>query len=809
MNRHSMYKVATRRHQSTSSGSNNSQQRKSLSASILQAIGIGVVNSGGTEARNVSLKSVTTTSKPLIAPSSTSSSTTNEKEKVKVEVPLFDKLREQFESKLQHRNSADTAWHSYSNLLDSMLDAANVSIVSHHFLFQSISSTTATDAQDLTRKAALLDKIVTKLGPRAHAEELAALANVFERRNDLAKLRALYLSSRQSHSGSLAVATSLLRTTLRQKDYAAAISLFKELQASSTAPLTNATYLPMLRYYLEQSNFETVSLLLDEMKTRGIVPSPAVHEVQMIALQRQGRDEAVLAVFDNIQSLLQHAIPSKHPIPAGLRSCYFLALASMDKLKLVDRVVDLYKNDLLLPRLLATADHESGIKNRILRIISQNPLHLDLAFEIFNKSLSNWKQHGTIPSAVTFQIMVSMCCRFVSTKPDSQLLDSAIALMNQMESEFKLKPTLVTYNALLYTLAKQAKSGHLSAAKRDWHLSLLQQKYKEMNLAFGTLPIQPILHHQIISAFILNDHLDPAFEFMKPLLSSTTRPFPYLPLLESFSNQTVTRHANNLHHVDQSRSLVHLAAGLVSRGGHIEYSPSLLSATSATSSASLQNMNHQYIDQTSDAIAHSIAALISIYSANQHVKRGMEKCNSLYTDYKIIQTAFVRRGGGESDLNVRKTLPTSVVVDAMAGAVAKSIVNQDGGVHEFVSLLESLRGVWKISVAGLVSVGKILTAGGLNQQQQLEGGRRKVEFGMFDALIEEVERKAGWEFRREVVCLKAIRESLEEVGEEKRERTRVLPAVGDLEWVEAGLTKEDVEGVHGFAIESGRRVTLF
>ncbi|KAJ3398756.1 hypothetical protein HDU80_008599 [Chytriomyces hyalinus] len=92
--------------------------------------------------------------------------------------PLFNKLRNQFESKLLHKGDTDIAWSDYSRLLDSMLDKVSVSIVSHHFLFKSICSTPTTQSTDLESKTHLLNKIVLQLGRDARMDEYVRLASL-------------------------------------------------------------------------------------------------------------------------------------------------------------------------------------------------------------------------------------------------------------------------------------------------------------------------------------------------------------------------------------------------------------------------------------------------------------------------------------------------------------------------------------------------------------------------------------------------------------------------------------------------------
>ncbi|KAI9348229.1 hypothetical protein BDR26DRAFT_854263 [Obelidium mucronatum] len=538
-----------------------------------------------------------------------------------------------------------------------------MSIVSHHFLFKSISTTTATEATDLSSKAMLLDKIVDRLGSSARMEEFIALAEVYERQKDLSKLRALVSRIKSMllvpH---IYVWNCLLRVTLAKKDYPAAVALFDMLRESSMVPVTKslssaapiaATYLPMLRY------------------------------------------RHVVDLFEELQSSFPISSLSSPP-PQRLSACYLAVIFALEKLNQVDRIVTLYETD---PR-----DHDC-VRNRMLDAISRDARFIPQAFKIFNleKELDNVSTAGTYSSdllnAHSYRIMIAMCCRFVDLQ-DPKLLDTALMLLERMKHEFQHKSNLSAYSAVVYTVAKQVTNG--GSGSRNW-MRVLEEKYSEMVAVFGVVPIQPMLHQNVITAFISNSNtsskdnnsesLDSAYESLK-FISQVTR-----TLLRS-SSALVSKHS--------SETLT--------------------------------------LDVTSMEAA--IGTLISAYSNNSKMASKesiLETCHKIFLDYKPS---------------------SSKAVDAMVLAITTHF--------QLLSFLVSIQGIWRL----------------------LEFfGRRRRNGEPLDALIRCLESE--WSHRRVYLILKTGRAGAPAVA-----------GVDAVEWSEAGLSREDVEDVHGFAIEAGRRCAL-
>ncbi|KAJ3070995.1 hypothetical protein HDU98_005957 [Podochytrium sp. JEL0797] len=690
---------------------------------------------------------------------------------------LFGKLKSQFESKLQHKGSAETAWDDYSRLLDNMLDKVNVSIVSHHFLFRSISTTSANDTDDLASKAMLLDKIVTKLGTRAKTDEFAMLAEIYEKRGDLPKLRALVgrmrgMAAHQDiRSPHINIYNALIRLSLANKDFAAAVACFDSLRADELLRLSmppsepgmpvfgakhsapnSTTYLLLLRYYFDTNEHDTIDSLITEMKSRGVPVNAGIFEIQIKSCLRENDYAGVLAVFANVKQRYEN-LPSDSPLPSALASCYYAAISSFAKLGRLDDVVSLYHKDRILARLLKSDATEMAV--RLLGYTTRDARFMNESFEIFENLVAQRSTGRGGPNKYAFYLMVAMCCRFAAGPHWESRIETALALMKRMDTEFGWTPTIQTYNAIVFTLAKHCTSNSKSA---DTWVAVLETKYAEMTKEYGMLAIQPDLHQKVISALISSNKLSAASESLTSLLQSSA--------------------SASLSHFSTVRRFVEQAASTASqepRNQALIESQSLLHTTVSLIQNTPLSQLHASLTTINDINA-TFSALIAALSPSNN----LSACTAVFQDYKLL-APLLSPPATATVASTASLKATSPVVDSMLTTLLYTPSPASLTIPPFLTSLHYTP--WKSSVASLIQICKTLSRPDL------------------DDLIDAMDKQ--WIHRREVVVLKTVQESLL-----AQQRRMPIAGVEDEGWRRNGVDAEDVEEIQGFALEVGRACVL-
>ncbi|KAJ3217758.1 hypothetical protein HDU67_007313 [Dinochytrium kinnereticum] len=221
---------------------------------------------------------------------------------------LVDELRAQFVEKLEKTGSADESWREYSQLMESMLEKVNLSVVSHHRLFGDISATPVPSSLS-TSKANVLTKIIGKLGKSATRTEFARLALLYEKQNDIVKMRSLLNQMKASGiAPSISILNALIRTNIRTGNFTTAMAVFQGLRGNRQRRLSQSS-----EEYLASTSGR--SLEFEE-------PNGATYSAIMGALYRSG-DYAL------VETLYKEMIDSNVPLTLG--SIHLVMLISMRK----------------------------------------------------------------------------------------------------------------------------------------------------------------------------------------------------------------------------------------------------------------------------------------------------------------------------------------------------------------------------------------------------------------------------------------------------------------------------------------------
>ncbi|KAJ3238444.1 hypothetical protein HDU78_003551 [Chytriomyces hyalinus] len=567
--------------------------------------------------------------------------------------PLFNKLRNQFESKLLHKGDADIAWSDYSRLLDSMLDKVSVSIVSHHFLFKSICSTPTTQSTDLESKTHLLNKIVLQLGRDARMDEYVRLASLYERQNNLAGIRALVNRVRSSAAlpGSaisattphISISNSLIKVSLAHGDSAAALAVFETLQlpdSKKEASPNTKTYNLILRHYLDTHAFGPMTSLLQHMTQSHVPKNSLTFDLQMLALYRQSKWQQVITAYREMTSL--HLKPSINS--------YKTALRAAEKSEDFESLVSVHRE------FLDAASVEPGVSqqwdranvtHRVLAQISRDAKYMDTVLALFQEMK---QQH--LATAYTYQLCATAYCRFSSL--NRTYLTAAVGLLDEMVAK-GMAPTSTMYTAVAYTVSKQCldASNHMDVSQ----VQQLKRIYVGMRDTCKTSPAWALME-MIATVLIRAGEYSAARDVLKDAIAVDS--LRVWALLDAFTGAAV---ANSNASVNDAGLLVRLAVeSLVAR---------------ASEGDDLVGRINQI---AADAC---FAALISASGTG-------EEADAVFQDFErvveIVQTLNVK--------NARE----SVVVDGM-------LLRCSGSAHQTFAFLDSLdSSKWKVSVRGLISV---------------------------------------------------------------------------------------------------------
>ncbi|KAI8833878.1 hypothetical protein BJ741DRAFT_611438 [Chytriomyces cf. hyalinus JEL632] len=567
--------------------------------------------------------------------------------------PLFNKLRNQFESKLLHKGDADIAWSDYSRLLDSMLDKVSVSIVSHHFLFKSICSTPTTQSTDLESKTHLLNKIVLQLGRDARMDEYERLASLYERQNNLAGIRALVNRVRSSAAlpGSaisattphISISNSLIKVSLAHGDSAAALAVFETLQLPDTKKVASPntkTYNLILRHYLDTHAFGPMTSLLQSMIQSHVPQNSLTFDLQMLALFRQSKWQQVITAYREMTSL--HLKPSINS--------YKTALRAAEKSEDFESLVSVHREFLdaasIEPGVSQQLDR-ANVTHRVLAQISRDAKYMDTVLALFQEMK---QQH--VATAYTYQLVATAYCRFSSS--NSTYLTAAVGLMDEMVAK-GMAPALTMYTAVAYTISKQCLDG--SAQMDASQVQQLKRIYFGMRDNCKTSPAWTLME-MIATVLIRAEEYSAARDVLKDAI--TVDALRVWALLDAFTGATI---ANSKASVNDAGLLVRLAV------------ESLLARASE---------GNDLVGRINQIAADAcFAALISASGTG-------EEADAVFQDFKRVFEIVQTLNG--------KSVRESVVVDGM-------LLRCSGSADQTFAFLDSLDSLkWKVSVRGLISV---------------------------------------------------------------------------------------------------------
>ncbi|KAJ3208281.1 hypothetical protein HDU82_002691 [Entophlyctis luteolus] len=405
---------------------------------------------------------------------------------MKKETVLLGKLRDQFESKLKYKGSADTAWDEFSSFLDNTIDGMDGSITSHHFLFKSIASTPTPSRTDLETKSHALSLIVSKLGKHAHPAELVEVAKQLEKLGDLARLRALVheFSGNPSDRWTTAATVvapgsslalplpsgvweALLRLSLTA-DPPAALQLFEDLRRSGRASLR--AYTSVMAYYFQAQKFAAVVDLHAEARRDNLRGSPMTQVrgwgIAMSAMMNDDRPAMVVDLFPiarndipadvqifNLYGILINALTRIHKEGAENNNShvmgYFLSPDASDA-AIANAVAQLYATDAVLRGQLMNSG-DSHIWGMILSRLAKSRLHVRLFLDIYGDFIQSRKQQlGGAPlelkiDGILVSKTVGMCCRFADSYSGSAEVRSLFEYSRDLPAE--VPRTDSSYNA--------------------------------------------------------------------------------------------------------------------------------------------------------------------------------------------------------------------------------------------------------------------------------------------------------------------------------------------------------------------------
>ncbi|KAI8838635.1 hypothetical protein BC829DRAFT_38486 [Chytridium lagenaria] len=223
---------------------------------------------------------------------------------------MVEELKAQFVEKLEKTGSADDSWREYGQLMESMLEKVNLSVISHHRLFGNISATPAPSSQS-TSKANVLTKIIGKLGKSATQMEFARLATLYEKQNDVTSIRSLLNQMKAAGvSPPISILNAVIRTNIRTGNMNAAMALFESLRASRRKrkserdfgiPLTSssssfsqeeangATYSSIMGALYKAGDFSLLESLYTEMIDHSITPTLGAIHLMMLTCMRKSQ----------------------------------------------------------------------------------------------------------------------------------------------------------------------------------------------------------------------------------------------------------------------------------------------------------------------------------------------------------------------------------------------------------------------------------------------------------------------------------------------------------------------------------------
>ncbi|ORY42915.1 hypothetical protein BCR33DRAFT_718127 [Rhizoclosmatium globosum] len=664
---------------------------------------------------------------------------------VAIEGPLADKLRVQFESKLRHKGSADSAWDDYSVLLDSMLDKVNVSIVSHHFLFRSISSAAATDTNDIDRKAALLDKIVAKLGPRADSKELFVLAELFAKQRNVPKLRLLLDRAKLSTDDSIVqnVSSLLIETLVKTGDAAGALEDFRKMEHR---PL--ASFVTLMRQLHANKCYSEVESLFSEIKALNLPVTPSVANYVMLIRSKQSDWPGVISVFDELTK------NSNQPSNL-LVALYCMAINAYGAEQNVDAIGNIFKSDPLVPHLLKLD------ANNHLAVTFLNHLTRRASFIPESKSLFEMLSSQNSADAHEYHNIIAMCCRFAESQPS--LLNDALVYMQQMQYN-NIKPRLVTFKAIISTFCKHCRKEN--SADYIHNLLLL---HSDLKAAYSSAT--PQLNLMLINTLIANNKLHEAVTVFGPTITEfTDRHTESLNSHDANTNTSTTL-------AQESILYLRAATSAIRRLGSNKHNSTekalfndlrrLISETKAL--VSLFPGSAAFSDTTIEDFDVAYRVLIRSYSRHHDLPNILGAWNEYKDLDRVLKqptTTPVKTSIADEDGAVMKT---SSIADIVAIAISKlSPLSLEG-------FLLGINGTYKVSVRALITVSKELHAHG-----ELVSTLMRLE--------------KAWEHRRVYLLLKSCWESLED-GDHA--------AMFELK-EGALLSREDVEEARAFGVEFGR-----
>ncbi|KAJ3101284.1 hypothetical protein HDU97_001524 [Phlyctochytrium planicorne] len=366
---------------------------------------------------------------------------------------LVEELKSQFVEKLEKTGSAEASWKEYSQLMDSMLEKVNLSVVSHRRLIGDISSTPVPISLSAS-KTKVLTKIIGKLGKNATLAEYARMANIFERQNDMVKLKSLLTQMKEAGiSPSTAIWNSLIRLNLRRGDIEAAMSIFESLRPSKgnrnhDVEANGSTYLAVMDTMYRDGKFAMVESLYQEMLDNDIsVPLSCIH-ILMSTHMKRGAFKEVLTLFEEVKS--RNLKASTYTYQLYLQS--LLSLGDFDgALNVLGEMESTATN---------TPQADTGIYNAFLSSALANMsknLYEDLEIYLLSLSmLSRMKSKqnsidlqnqlapisNKAPDATTYEIVISIACRQASLE---SLLKAHDLLLEMQSKGFVASVRLWSY----------------------------------------------------------------------------------------------------------------------------------------------------------------------------------------------------------------------------------------------------------------------------------------------------------------------------------------------------------------------------
>ncbi|KAJ3124798.1 GC-rich sequence DNA-binding factor 2 [Physocladia obscura] len=688
--------------------------------------------------------------------------------------PLFDKLRTQFESKLQHKGSAESAWNEYSHLLDQMLDKVNLSIVSHHFLFKSISNTTVADPDSRNR---LLEKIVSQMENKGGG--MKEMATVYQKLKDLPRLRSLINSATLSGTPiPIAVWNALLTVSLASPhyDFDAAEKAFNNLlrPGSSLAQPNARTFQIMTRHYLNHQKFKNVIDLLPEIRKRNIsIESNA--EAFILAYSWARDYEHIISLFEELEKFL--AVEStnnlfpKRPISA---TCYYHAINAYGRTNRLEKIWTLYKNDVRLQMILQH-DHSCVWWNTIMKWLSYSEKHLKHVTEIF-QNLLEWRRHKYSEQiqANSFHIIITMCCRFSNSQKNGRaLLNAALEWLKRMQTgEFgNLKPQLATFVAILHTLIQFCSTFDTN---KDY-LENLEKIYLQAKEMHTIQEFSPIIHHRVISIFIKSGQFIAANNALESF--AKVNPAEIFKLVGSLAKAGVKE--SNITAVDSAKSILFSAMSM------------LISLVSETQNYEQRQWNYSSKQHFTD----SVVALVSAYkemgvvdaAARAKYLENVLQIFDLYLDAQKVKSDEAREvKGSEKNPMIDTTVDALVaLIPEKSRPSAIALFLQEIHTHGSNGSYHLGNVFWRVSVAGLIQAGRAISKNELER--------------LLDVLTADDRDLC----QREILVLRTIWECL--YGNEEVRRKQVKIKRNEREEVGGGLSIRDVEEIYAFVVGTGRR----